>query len=375
MDLRAFRVGLHTRCLSDVVRHHVGMAPSTRLHQDALFRILDQQLEVITRRQALDVGLTRHALGHRLRPGGPWRSLLPGVYMAATGTPTTLQQETAALLYAGSGSMITGPAALRCHHIGKAVPDLIDVLVPAERRRHDAGDVRLHRTTRWPGRIWQVGPVRYVPPSRAVADAVRGMDNLRDVRAVVADAVQRRACQVRELAAELAGGQNTGSALFRVALADVAEGIRSVTEADLKDLLVKARVPMPLFNASLFDADGTFIARPDAWWPELGIAIEVDSREWHLSPEDHAEHARPGPAHGPLPDRGAQVHPQAATVRTRDGHRGNPPHARRRPRPPATEPPHRPGQRSRHAEPAEPKPGRRTAEAEAEAGQPLRESA
>ena len=45
---------------------------------------------------------------------------------------------------------------------------------------------------------------------------------------------------------------------------------------------------MPLFNASLHDGSGTFIARPDAWWPELGIAVEVDSREWHLSPEDHA---------------------------------------------------------------------------------------
>ena len=44
-------------------------------------------------------------------------SLLPGVYMAATGAPTTLQQEMAAMLYAGSGSVITGPAALRCHHI------------------------------------------------------------------------------------------------------------------------------------------------------------------------------------------------------------------------------------------------------------------
>lgn len=251
-------------------------------------RILERQLEVITRRQAIDVGLTRHALGHRLRPGGPWRSLLPGVYMAATGTPTTLQQEMAAILYAGDGSVITGPAALRCHYIGKAVPDRVDVIVPADRKRRDTVFVRLHRTTRMPERNWLVGPVRYTLLPRAVADAVRDMADLRDVRAVVADAVQRGRCQVKDLAAELSGGPKAGSALFRVALADVAEGIRSVTEADLKDLLVKARLPLPLFNASLFGADGTFIARPDAWWPELGIAVEVDSREWHLSPEDHA---------------------------------------------------------------------------------------
>jgi hypothetical protein len=268
-------------------RHHVGMAPSTRHHQDALFRILEEQLEVLTRRQALGAGLTKHALEHRLRPSGPWHCLLPGVYLAATGTPTPLQEEMAALLYAGDGSVITGPAALRCHHIGQVIPDRIDVLVPAERKRRDTGFVRLHRTARMPERIWQAGPLRYTFLPRAVADAVRDMAGLRDVRAVVADAVQRGRCLVKDLAAELSEGPKAGSALFRMALADVAEGIRSVTEADLKDLLVKARVPMPLFNPALYDANGTFIARPDAWWPELGLAIEVDSREWHLSPEDH----------------------------------------------------------------------------------------
>jgi hypothetical protein len=265
------------------------MTRTTRLDRDALDRLLVQQLDVIARHQALAAGLSDNALRHRLRRGGSWSKLLPGVYLAVTGTPTTLQQEMAALLYAGSGSMITGASALSCHNIRYATSDLIDVLVPAERKRHDAGFVRLQRTNRMPGRVWEMGPVRYVPPTRAVADAVRTMSSLRDVRAIVADAVQRRACRVRDLAEELAGGPNVGSALFQAALADVADGIRSTAEADLKELLVKAKIPVPLFNPELYDADGTFIARPDAWWPELGIAIEVDSREWHLSPQDHAD--------------------------------------------------------------------------------------
>jgi hypothetical protein len=263
------------------------MASSTHRDPDALIRILDRQLNVITRQQALTVGLTRHALGHRLRTGGPWRPLLSGVYIAATGTPTTLQQEMAALLYAGGGSVITGPAALRGHHIRGTSSELVDVLVPATRKRRDAAFVRLHRTTRMPGRTWQAGPLRYVPPARAVADAVRDMTSLRDVRAVVADAVQRGRCGVPDLYAELTAGPTVGSALFREALTDVADGIRSTAEADLKDLLVKSRLPMPLFNPSVYDGD-TFIAKPDAWWPELGVAAEVDSREWHMSPEDHA---------------------------------------------------------------------------------------
>jgi len=44
---------------------------------------------------------------------------------------------------------------------------------------------------------------------------------------------------------------------------------------------------MPLFNATLLAGD-QFVATPDAWWPQLGVVVEVDSREWHLSPHDHA---------------------------------------------------------------------------------------
>jgi hypothetical protein len=91
------------------------------------------------------------------------------------------------------------------------------------------------------------------------------------------------------LVTELAEGPAKGSALFREALADVADGIRSAAEGDLRDLLAGSGLPMPLFNPSLYGDDGRFIARPDAWWPGLGIAVEVDSREWHTSPEDHAK--------------------------------------------------------------------------------------
>ena len=242
---------------------------------------------MITREQAVVVGLTKHALRHRLRLGGPWQGLLPGVYLAATGSPTLIQQEMAAMLYAGPGSVITGLAAVRQHHIRRPVTELIDVLMPASRRRRDADFVRLHRTTRLPTRVWKLGPLRYVLPARAVADAARDLTSLRDVRAMVADAVQRSACTVPDLSAELDHGPSVGSKLFREALTDVADGIRSAAEGDLKDLLAKSGLPMPLFNASLYDKNGTFIARPDAWWPEKGVAVEVDSQEWHLSPHDH----------------------------------------------------------------------------------------
>ena len=256
-----------------------------RTSDDALRQLLSRQLDVITRRQALAAGVTASSLRHRL--GNSWQSLIPGVYLAATGTPTIIQQQMAAMLHAGRGSVITGPAALQQHRIRGPAADLIDVLIPASRRRQDAAFVRLHRTTRMPKRIWRFGPLYYALPARAVADTVRDLTSLRDVRAMVADAVQRSACTVPDLSAELDHGQSVGSKLFREALADVADGIHSAAEGDLKDLLAKSGLPAPLFNASIYGGDGTFIARPDAWWPERGVAVEVDSHEWHLSPHDH----------------------------------------------------------------------------------------
>ena len=296
------------------------MAPSTRIDRDALVRTLDRQLHVITREQAAAAGLTKHALQHRLRREGPWQSLLPGVYLAMTGTPTLLQQGMAALLYAGQGSVITGLAAVRQHHIRGPATEFIDVLIPASRKRRDTAFVRVHRTTHRPTQAWQVGPLRYALPARAVADAVRDLTSLRDVRAMVADAVQRRACTIPDLSEELDKGPNRGSKLFRETLTDVADGIHSAAEGDLKDLLRKSGLPMPLFNASLYEGDSkTFIARPDAWWPEKGLAVEVDSHEWHLSPHDHErtlERQRRMAKHGilVLPFTPSQIRKQPADV-------------------------------------------------------------
>jgi hypothetical protein len=253
---------------------------------DGLGELLDRQFSVVSRRQLLGLGMTDKAMQYRIRAGGPWQALLPGVYLGVTGTPNLLQKEMAALLYAGPGSLITGPTALMHHGLRRPVtPEAIDVLLHARRQRHNTGFVRVHRTYRLPSRTATIGPLRLVIVPRAVSDTALLLTDLRDVRAVVADAVQRGRCTVADLATELSGGPIRGSGLLRSVLAEVAEGIRSTAEGDLHGLIRTARLPMPLFNASLYVGD-TFLARPDAWWPEAGVVAEVDSYEWHLSPAD-----------------------------------------------------------------------------------------
>lgn len=248
--------------------------------------LLGRQDNVITREQALGAGMSKHALQHRLRDGGPWQTLLPAVYLARTGTPSRAQLDFAALLYAGPGSMLTGISALAYHRMRVELPERVDVLVPVTRQRRDADFVRLLRTRRMPAEADQWMHLRFAPVARAVGDAVRGMTSLRDVRALVASAVQRRKCELGDLVNELSEGPSRHSALFRETLAEVVDGVRSVAEAELRELLQRSGLEMPLFNAAIYDGD-RHVATPDAWYPEYGIAIEVDSREWHLEPDDH----------------------------------------------------------------------------------------
>lgn len=104
-------------------------------------------------------GMTENALAHRLRAAGPWQRLLPGVYLAVTGLPTSDQRDVAALLYAGSGSLFTGTAALRLWGVRAPCTGMIDVLIPDSKERKSAGFVRIRPTARMPEEMHVVGPV------------------------------------------------------------------------------------------------------------------------------------------------------------------------------------------------------------------------
>ena len=207
------------------------------------------------------------------------------MYLTTTGQASREQLQIASLLYAGPDSLITGSAALANYRIQTPPARRIDVLVPASTKRSSCNFVVIRRTRRMPTSAICDGPVRFAPAERAVADAARALADRVEARAVVASAVQRGQCTVAQLAAELCDGPVRGSANLRAVLAEVIAGIRSVPEADLRRLIIRATLPEPLYNPRLFLGE-QFLAQPDAWWPQYGVAVEVDSREWHLSPAD-----------------------------------------------------------------------------------------
>lgn len=151
------------------------------LDRARLALLLARQQDVIARSQAISCGMSMHALRHRLRSGDVRQRLLPGVYLAGTGSPGIDQRDIAALLYVGPSS-VRRPEAAGHDRTGRRY---VDVLVPVARRRRSLDFARGQRMKRMPDLVCASGRIQFTMAARAVADAARGTTRTREVRAVV----------------------------------------------------------------------------------------------------------------------------------------------------------------------------------------------
>ena len=253
--------------------------------------------------------MTSSALRHATWPIGPWQRILPAVYGTFTGPLAQIHRVRAATLYAGHGSMITGPTGCSMFGLRYAPPpdETVHVLVPETRQLVHAGFVHIYRTTRLPVPVrwfdpsavanlntvppwWEEsdplastvrpGEIDVAPVARVVIDTVRKlMIPLRDARAVMCEAVQRNKCSVDDLAREVDSAQRHGTAVPRLVVDDIRAGCRSGPECDLRDVVRSSQIlPEPRWNQPL---PGCAQLTPDGCWPEARLVVEVDGREWH----------------------------------------------------------------------------------------------
>jgi hypothetical protein len=242
---------------------------------------------VVRTSELIDAGVSSSTIAHRCRPGGPWQRVLPGVVLLHNGPVDRDARRRAAVLHGGPGSVITGLDALALHGMQR-MPNPwgpVHILVPADRRRLGAGRVLVERTQRLPdpvGRRWPLAPV-----ARAAIDATRRLTDIAQVRATLAEVVQRGACRPGELIAELAEGSGRGSALPRHVLAEISDGVRSEAEARAREILASTSLPTAMWNVRIIRPDGRFLAVVDAWFDSVGVAWEIDSTEWHAGPAEY----------------------------------------------------------------------------------------
>ena len=239
---------------------------------------------LVTYAQLRDAGVSSATISHRTRTGGPWQRVLPGIYLVTRGAPTPPQRRRAVLLYAGDPALLTGVVGLGMHGLRYLPADPatapVHVLIPHQRRRTSAGFALVERTRRFPdGPDSRLGPV--APLARCLFDASRRYNHVRNTRAMVLEALQRGLVDLADIAAEVGDGQRRWTAILRGVVDDASSGVASAPEAEFRDLVVRSGLVEPLWNANLYTPNGTFVARPDGYHPDLGLAVQVDSRDHH----------------------------------------------------------------------------------------------
>jgi hypothetical protein len=243
---------------------------------------------VLTAPQAARLGLTRAKIRTELRRGN-WQRLASGILLTRPDEPSRADWAEAGVAVAGEGSAVTGWDALRAIGLGgRTPPDTPPVVLMPRGLSRQVGQVRL-RTTRRPY-SWRLLPADcstmpltpVVATARAVADAALEFHDTGSARAVVTSAVQRRACSVDELLAELATAPRRDSAALRRAVADAVAGARSAAESYASGRLARAAVPAFELNVPIVrPGEPRYVV--DVLWRALRAALEIDSREFHLS--------------------------------------------------------------------------------------------
>ncbi|CAA9410577.1 MAG: hypothetical protein AVDCRST_MAG66-2015 [uncultured Pseudonocardia sp.] len=242
-------------------------------------------------RQLVASGVSERTAYHRCLDGGPWRHLLPGIVLLGNTDPSTAQLLEAALLLGGPDAILTDLHACRLHGlrrgpVRRAGPDEVAILTPKARQVRSVEFVHVQRTMRMPAAVLRGGfPI--APIDRACLDAARRLDSASEITELLAEPVQRSLCTVAMLGAELAAGSRRGTAMPARVLADVAEGVRSAAERNAKQLWSRARLPEARWNVPVHRADGSLVGVADCWVDDVAMVWEIESSEWHLSPEAH----------------------------------------------------------------------------------------
>lgn len=215
-----------------------------------------------------------------------WQRPARGVYVPHCRPLTGLDLGHVAGKVAGQRVVVSGLVVLR--ELGlRWLPASKDVLalVAADLRTPGNGRVVLRRTEGLDSlQTWRRGGVELAPVDRAVVDAAREVESLRDVRGIVLGAVADRWADVDDLERVLGTTQRNGSALARRAIEDARRGAVSPPEAELVDELVGCGFPFYV-NPELV-LDGRSLGSPDVYLVGLGLGGEVDSQERHGADDD-----------------------------------------------------------------------------------------
>jgi predicted transcriptional regulator of viral defense system len=260
-------------------------------------RVAGDQSGVIASRQLAACGLDACAVKVRADRGSLHR-VFHGVYAVGHDALSRTGVFTAAVLACGDGAILGHHAAAAYHRMRGWDDRDVEVIVPRSGGRRIDG-IRAYRSRVDPRDVWTRGGILVTSPARTILD-LAATTRARPLRRLVRQALAEGRVSIRQLTDVVDRHRgHRGVAALRRIVADGYVPTRSELEDRALDLIAEAGITRPEVNPRL--ALGGRTIRPDMFWRELGVVIELDGRRWHADPvtqQDDADKQAILEAHG-----------------------------------------------------------------------------
>jgi very-short-patch-repair endonuclease len=238
---------------------------------------------LITRSQALALGLSPKAIGRRMS-SGQYLPLYPCVYRIAVAPQSWRQRLLGACLWTrGVASHRSALLVLGLEGYSGEVVEVTNSVT----RRTSTERVRIHHLARLPSSdVKMMGAIPTTNPTRILLD-VGSVLSFKGLEEALDSALRQRLTSLDRLRAgvERLGGRGSRGPKTLGKLLDARGDMvptDSALETRLSCLLRRHCLPQPQRQVEVRDERG-FIGRLDFAYPELMIAIEVQSYRWHSS--------------------------------------------------------------------------------------------
>jgi hypothetical protein len=257
-------------------------------------RLASRQYGAISRRQALEVGLTPDEIDGKLA-ARRWLVAVRGVYIVA-GSPEAWQQPVMVACLAGpKGTVASHLTAAALFGLTKP-PKVPHVTIPASASGRFGG-ATVHKSKLARIDVCTVGPIPCTRPARTLVDCA-ALVSFEALCSLVDPALCREltdAPRLRE-AAERASRSPGRKGLPRLdeALAVWTPGPLPGSPAEMRLVrrLVAWGFPVPERQITVVDEEGMFLGRVDVGWSEKRLGLEYDGGEWHTPRQWASDEAR-----------------------------------------------------------------------------------
>jgi hypothetical protein len=240
---------------------------------------------VISRRQALSLGMTRNTIDSaiRYRHLVVWQSSV----LRSPAAPATHDQQLAMVCAAHPSVVLSHRTAGRIHGFRRLGSDETITATIHEAFELSLCGVRIHQASDpiSPDIIERSDGIRYFSPARTLFDlsAVLYEDNVISVMEQILSNRLATLDDIKDVVARRRQRGRSGSELMGRLLDERPAGLQVVgseLERRVEHALLEAGVPAPLRQAQISLRNGRVVT-VDFYWPSYRLVIEVDGTTWH----------------------------------------------------------------------------------------------